>query len=136
MVGSDIVPVDGVGRISYDHCLYRASPFCSITCILFHQSIFIHLILYLLFPCCFGLPLLLLISNFKAFIITFSSSFLKTDRFWNAFGMMILNWYDGQLYFFSFFFFRFFLPWHNSAGPVHYSYYYKRQHYGIMICSC
>ena len=49
-VGSSIVPVDGVGRISYGHCLYHASPFCSITCILFHQSIFLHLILYLLFP--------------------------------------------------------------------------------------
>ena len=35
-----------VGRISYDHCLYHASPFCPITCILFLQSIFLHLILY------------------------------------------------------------------------------------------
>ena len=49
-VGSGIVPVDGVGRISYGRCLYHASPLCSITCILFYQSIFIHLILYLLFP--------------------------------------------------------------------------------------
>ena len=48
--GSGVVPVDGVGRISYGHCLYHASPFRSITCILFHQSIFLHLILYLLFP--------------------------------------------------------------------------------------
>ena len=44
-VGSDIVPVDGVGRISFGHCLYHASPFCLVTCILFHQSIFLHLIL-------------------------------------------------------------------------------------------
>ena len=49
-VGSGIVPVDGVGQISCSHCLYHASLFCSITCILFHQSIFLHLILYLLFP--------------------------------------------------------------------------------------
>ena len=48
--GSGIVPVDGVGRILYGHCLYHASPFCSIRCIFFHQSIFLHLILYLLFP--------------------------------------------------------------------------------------
>ena len=32
-VGSGIVPVDGVGRILYGHCLYHVSPFCSITCI-------------------------------------------------------------------------------------------------------
>ena len=31
-------------------CLYYSSPFRSITCILFPQSIFLHLILYLLFP--------------------------------------------------------------------------------------
>ena len=43
--GSGIVPVDGVGRISYGHFLYHASPFCSITCIIFPQSIFLHLIL-------------------------------------------------------------------------------------------
>ena len=49
-VGSGIVPVDGVGRITYGHCLYHVSPFRSITCILFPQSIFLHLILYLLFP--------------------------------------------------------------------------------------
>ena len=49
-VGSGIVCVDGVGQISCSHCLYHASLFCSITCILFHQSIFLHLILYLLFP--------------------------------------------------------------------------------------
>ena len=48
--GSVIVPVDGIGRISYGHCLYHASPFRSITCILFPLSIFLHLILYLLFP--------------------------------------------------------------------------------------
>ena len=47
-VGSGIV--DRVGQVSYGHCLYHASPFCSITCILFHQSIFLHLILYLPFP--------------------------------------------------------------------------------------
>ena len=79
-VGSGIVPVDGAGGISHRHCLYHASPFRSITCILFHQSIFLHLILYLLFHVCFGLPLslLLLTSNLKAFTITFLSSFLKT----------------------------------------------------------
>ena len=49
-VGSGIVPIDGVSRILYGHCFYYASPFSSITCILFHQSIFLHLILYLLFP--------------------------------------------------------------------------------------
>ena len=49
-VGSGIVPVDGVGRISYGHCLYHASPFCSITCIFSHQSIFLYFILHLLFP--------------------------------------------------------------------------------------
>ena len=49
-VGSGIFPVDGVGRILYRHCLYHSSPFRSITCILFPQSIFLHLILYLLFP--------------------------------------------------------------------------------------
>ena len=79
-VGSGIFPVDGVGRISYGHCLYYSSPFRSIACILFPQSIFLHLILYLLFPRLFRLPLppLPLTSNFKAFTITFSSSFLKT----------------------------------------------------------
>ena len=49
-VGSGIFPVDGVGRISYGHCLYHSSPFRLITFILFPQSIFLHLILYLLFP--------------------------------------------------------------------------------------
>ena len=73
-VGSDIVPVDRVGRISYGHCLHHASPFWSITCILFHQSIFL-LILYF-FHIYFGLLLLPLTSNFEAFTITFSS-FLK-----------------------------------------------------------
>ena len=57
-VGSGIVPVDGVGRISYGHCLYHTSPFRSITCILFPQSVFLHLILYLLFHVCFGLKFL------------------------------------------------------------------------------
>ena len=52
-VGSGIFPVDGVGRISYGHCLYHSSPFRSITCILFPKSIFLHLILYLLFPLLF-----------------------------------------------------------------------------------
>ena len=52
-VGSCIVPVDGVGRISYGHSVYHTSPFRSITCILFPQTIFFHLILYLLFPCLF-----------------------------------------------------------------------------------
>ena len=48
---SSIVPVDGVGWISLGHCLYHASPFSLITCFLFHQSIFVYLILYsLLFP--------------------------------------------------------------------------------------
>ena len=49
-IRSGIVPLYRVGRISYGHCLYHASPVCLITCILFHQSIFLHLILYLLFP--------------------------------------------------------------------------------------
>ena len=49
-VGSGIVPINGVGQISYGHCLYHASPFCLITCIPFHQSIFLHLILHLLVP--------------------------------------------------------------------------------------
>ena len=49
-VGFGIVPVDVVGRILYGHCLCYASPVCLITCILFQQSIFLHLILYLLFP--------------------------------------------------------------------------------------
>ena len=31
------MPVNGVGRISYGHYLYHASPVCLITCILFHQ---------------------------------------------------------------------------------------------------
>ena len=70
--------VDGVGRISYGHCLYYASPFCSITCILFPQSIFFISFSICFFHVCFGLPLLPLTSNFKAFAITFSSSFLKT----------------------------------------------------------
>ena len=52
-VGSGIVPVNRLGQISYGHCLYHSLPFCSITCILFHQSIFLHLILYLLSPCLF-----------------------------------------------------------------------------------
>ena len=53
--GSGGIPVDGVGRISYDHCFDRASPFGLITCILFWLSIFLHFILYLIFVRYFGL---------------------------------------------------------------------------------
>ena len=68
-VGSSIIPVDGVGRISYCHCLYYASQFCSITCIFFHPSIFLHLILYLLFPCLFQSSSSSTTSHFK-FLLT------------------------------------------------------------------
>ena len=78
-VGSGIV--DGVGQISYGHCLHHASPFCSIPCILFHQSIF-YLILYVFFLRLFRSfsSFTTLTSNFKAFTITFSSFFSKHDR--------------------------------------------------------
>ena len=95
-VRSGIVLVDGVGRISYGHCLYHASPFISITCVLFHQSIFLHLILCLLFSRLFrsSSSLLQFISNFKAFTVTFSSSFLKTlpyHRILNLLTLAILS---------------------------------------------
>ena len=65
-VGSGVVPFDRVGWISYGHCFYHASPFCSITCIVFHQSFFLHLILYLLFPRLFQSSSTTAPSNFKA----------------------------------------------------------------------
>ena len=71
-------PIDGVGRISCGHYLYHASPFCSITCILFHRSSFLHFVLYLFYPRLFRSSSSFATVNFKAFTITFSSSFLKT----------------------------------------------------------
>ena len=53
MLGLGTVPVDGVRQISYSHCLNHALPFSFITYLFFHQSIFFHLILYLLFPSLF-----------------------------------------------------------------------------------
>ena len=50
-VGSGVVPFDEAGWISHGHCLYHASPFCSITCILFHQSIFLCFILCFFILC-------------------------------------------------------------------------------------
>ena len=76
--GSGIVLIDGVGRISCGHCFYHSLPFCSITCILFRQSIFCSFhSLHVFFHVCFVLPLPLLqrTSNFKTFTITFSSCF-------------------------------------------------------------
>ena len=43
--------LDEVGRISYNHCLYHASPFLLIPCILFHQSIFLRFILCFFILC-------------------------------------------------------------------------------------
>ena len=46
-VGSGSVPVDRVNRILCGHCLYYTLPVYLITCIFFHQSIFL---ISLLFP--------------------------------------------------------------------------------------
>ena len=81
-VGSGIVPVDRVSRISYGHSVYHALPFYMWWWWWRHASSFTSLFFLIsfsacFFQVCFGLPLLLLTSNFKAFIITFSSFFLK-----------------------------------------------------------
>ena len=77
-----VLPVNGLGRISYDYWLHYASPVCLITCILFHLSIF-HFILYLFFPHSLGrpLPLLSCTSNSEVFTIAFSSSFVKASSY-------------------------------------------------------
>ena len=72
--------VNGVGPTSYGHWRYHASPFRSITCILFPSPIFFILFSTCFFHVCFSRTLSLLpyTSNFKVITITFSSSLLKT----------------------------------------------------------
>ena len=79
-VGSGIVSVNGVGRISYAHCLYHSRHFHWSQASSFPSPFFFMSFSACFFHVCFGLlfPLLLLTSNFKAFIITFSSFLLKT----------------------------------------------------------
>ena len=49
--GFGVIPVDGVGRISYGHCLFHASPFRSITCIVAYSfTTPFFFIFYLFFP--------------------------------------------------------------------------------------
>ena len=75
-VGCGIVAVDKVGLILYGHCLYYASPFCSITCILFHQPIFLHLILRLLLLNCKNY-----LSNIMLILLFFRQTSFLGQRF-------------------------------------------------------
>ena len=81
-VGSGIVPVDGVGRISYGHRLYHASPFFSITCISFPGLFFFISFSTCFFHVCFGLPLHLLplTSNLTPSLSHFHLLSSKHDR--------------------------------------------------------